>query len=326
MQANVTREHKLALIIGFSLVLVVGVLISDHFSKARSSQVATEITPGTAERFGADTQGMRVVSAGGGPAFSAPQPVITTPPSELPPVTPAAPPSLVMGEPNPGIIDRVVNGLGENTNVLTHTQTQPLPSGFEPHASGVRPIDPTTGTLGASPVVDLAGAPQIVEPTTAPAMEPVREPTTAGVPDRLLKRHDVREGESLYRIAQNAYGDGNLWTKLVPFNKGKISSNGSVRVGVTLVLPPKEALLGKPLPEAADARTTEATRRSEPASKKADAKSAPRTYTVQRGDTLSDISRKTLGTSKRWQEIMELNRLEDETALVVGATIKIPAR
>ena len=34
-----TREHKLALIVGFSLVLVVGVLISDHFSKARTARV-----------------------------------------------------------------------------------------------------------------------------------------------------------------------------------------------------------------------------------------------------------------------------------------------
>lgn len=35
-----TREQKLALIIGFSLVLLVGVLVSDHLSGARSAQLA----------------------------------------------------------------------------------------------------------------------------------------------------------------------------------------------------------------------------------------------------------------------------------------------
>ncbi|MFG0258122.1 MAG: LysM peptidoglycan-binding domain-containing protein [Phycisphaerales bacterium JB043] len=34
-----TREHKLALVLGFALVLVVGVLISDHFSGARLAQL-----------------------------------------------------------------------------------------------------------------------------------------------------------------------------------------------------------------------------------------------------------------------------------------------
>ena len=62
MHPSVTREHKLALIIGFSLVLVVGVLISDHFSKARSAQVATEITAGGGPNFGAGTSNLRVVS------------------------------------------------------------------------------------------------------------------------------------------------------------------------------------------------------------------------------------------------------------------------
>ena len=35
-----TREQKLALIIGFSLVLLVGVLVSDHLSGARNAHLA----------------------------------------------------------------------------------------------------------------------------------------------------------------------------------------------------------------------------------------------------------------------------------------------
>src|SRR6185436_2493355 len=53
--APVTREHKLALIVGFSLILLVGVLISDHLSRARQakivpvgageSQIAADVRP-----------------------------------------------------------------------------------------------------------------------------------------------------------------------------------------------------------------------------------------------------------------------------------------
>ena len=39
-----TREHKLALIVGFALFLVVGVLVSDHFSSARKSQPGSGIS------------------------------------------------------------------------------------------------------------------------------------------------------------------------------------------------------------------------------------------------------------------------------------------
>ncbi len=49
------------------------------------------------------------------------------------------------------------------------------------------------------------------------------------------------------------------------------------------------------------------------------------TYTVVGGDTLSQISYKTLGTSKRWREIQALNGNLDPSALYAGAVLKIPS-
>lgn len=49
------------------------------------------------------------------------------------------------------------------------------------------------------------------------------------------------------------------------------------------------------------------------------------TYTVEGGDTLSQISFKTLGSSKRWREIQQLNGNIDPSALYVGAVLKIPS-
>lgn len=53
---------------------------------------------------------------------------------------------------------------------------------------------------------------------------------------------------------------------------------------------------------------------------------APRSYTVQSGDTLSTISGRFYGTPSRWIDIYQANRdrLSSENALRVGQTIRIP--
>lgn len=347
MPANVTREHKLALIIGFSLVLVVGVLISDHFSKARSQQVATEITPGSESVFGTGTQDLRVVTAA--PTAG---PTITTDPAAAMAggVTPTAPlpgieeprfsapgpaePAIVMGEPVGGssIVDRVINN-SPSIPLVGNTVV--------PDAGGVRPIgrDGQPAPLPLSTGPGAAPTPESATVALAPPPAP-REDQINGVPRSLMKRHDVREGESIYRIAQNAYGDGKLWNKLIDFNKGKIAPNGSVRQGVTLLLPPREVLLGKPLPtsdsDAARKPSTPPSKpqgrpepsRVDPQPERALASAKGKTYVVQRGDSLSDIAKKTLGSARRWNEIVDLNRdvLDDENNLIVGLTLKLPSR
>jgi len=54
--------------------------------------------------------------------------------------------------------------------------------------------------------------------------------------------------------------------------------------------------------------------------------SAPRTYAVQSGDTLSAISNRFYGTPSRWIDIYQANRdrLSSESALRVGQEIRIP--
>lgn len=57
-----------------------------------------------------------------------------------------------------------------------------------------------------------------------------------------------------------------------------------------------------------------------------DPASAPRSYTVQSGDSLSGISRKVYGTPSRWIDIYQANRdrLSSENALKVGQDLRIP--
>ena len=53
---------------------------------------------------------------------------------------------------------------------------------------------------------------------------------------------------------------------------------------------------------------------------------APRTYTIESGDTLSAISSRFYGTSSRWIDIYQANRdrLSSESAIRVGQEIRIP--
>jgi len=53
--------------------------------------------------------------------------------------------------------------------------------------------------------------------------------------------------------------------------------------------------------------------------------SGGRTYVVQKGDTLSSISRKFYGDSKRWKDIYNANKqLTNPNKVPVGARLAIP--
>jgi len=51
---------------------------------------------------------------------------------------------------------------------------------------------------------------------------------------------------------------------------------------------------------------------------------ATRTHTIARGDTLSELSQRYLGTARRWSEIVNANPGLQPNRLIVGETINIP--
>lgn len=326
----VTREHKLALIVGFALVLVLAVLFSDHLSKARAVEQSAELQVASSKQVGASPKGLKppsqiieseTAAAGGTAATRPPLPGITppqtivaqadAPATTLPPIT----------EPN------VVKTAAAGDATLPHEQFDMVPD------TSVRRSDLPVEVQKVTETVGTSG-----KPVSAQAM----------------KRHDVREGESVYSIAKSVYGDGSLWPKLRDFNKGKINDNGSMRSGVTLMLPPKDVLLGEavlapegkvnpqPLtpgakpgptpakPDSRDLRPGRETRIAGTAGQNDSgtpgAKSAFSTYTVKKGDVLEDVARRTLGSPSRWRDIADANRGIDPNVLKVGQTLRIPAR
>jgi len=317
-----TREHKLALILGFSVVLVVGVLISDHFSDATGAQLE-DLTAGVSEQpTGADkpiershaTQTTSVQDAlPGGFSIDGKQE------SNLDSAVAIADRPAFKSS-REALLNEIQKSWNMTQNALPAAeldQVQAAPTGgrvelFEPVA------DAGNTDEASPPQQPIHTLTQLLTPEAA-LPEPTRRSTHVASREAALnrdvatKKHRVEEDESLWSIAQEYYDDGALYGKLAAFNSDRIGDDNSIHVGVVLRIPPKSMLTGEaPAPRRA-------------ADRKATSTDAPTTYTVASGDTLGEIAQRLLGSSKRWGEIVELNGIEDPDVVPVGTRLRIPA-
>lgn len=270
-----TREHKLSLVLGFGLLLFVGILLSDHFSAAQ-------------RRDHAD--------------------LVATAPERA--------------RPNAGPIS-----------------IQPLPAAQQIAFRGNGQITPGAMDGMSSDGMGMGGQPQVQYQQAVPQ-------SAGEVPAEL---YTIKAGESLYKICQAKYGDGTLWKSLAEFNKSVIPNPTKLRAGVTIRLPSPSVLKGESpappaqaaLPPMGMAPTMDGTMamptggmdgsvvmgvpQSAAAEQPAPAPST-REYTVQKGDTLSSIASKKLGSKGKWKQIADLNRdrLNDPHGLSPGTVIRLP--
>jgi len=126
--------------------------------------------------------------------------------------------------------------------------------------------------------------------------------------------HRVEKGDSLWSIAERRYGDGHLAKALGEYNvaRGRLRDPDTIRVGATILIPEPRAL-NRPVLAAKKPTTTR-----EP---------EPRTYTVQRGDTLGEIAQRQLGSARRVQAILTANQstIEDPDDIRVGMVLRLPS-
>ncbi len=113
----------------------------------------------------------------------------------------------------------------------------------------------------------------------------------------------VRAGDTLWSIAEGAYGSGSEYRRLVSANLGRRMIDGEV-FGARGVIRPGW-ILDVPEP-----------------SRWIDRDEGQRWYTVEAGDTLSGIAARVLGQPDRWTELFELNR--DVATLDDGRTLARP--
>jgi DNA-binding SARP family transcriptional activator len=125
----------------------------------------------------------------------------------------------------------------------------------------------------------------------------------------------VRPGDTLWSIAEQAYGSGTEYRRLVAANLGRRMADGArftpqgvIQPGWILDVPEPTTWL-----EFVDGASW---------------------YTVRRGDTLSAIAARTLGDGERWAELYELNRatarlpdgraLDDPNLIWPGLRLRLP--
>lgn len=336
-----TRESKLALIVGFGLILFVGILVSDHFSSGQRQEAAHLL---------AQRGGLRSDRA----------------PISIQPLEPAS--SSVTHRVSNELNGAGGNGAG-NPSGEASGEAGRGPSGQG--AGGGNPNGPGGSSSNGEVVLrPERRGPQVIGPGqtpthpdgTTPGRQGAEEargtgptgPSAPPVPVVDAKLYPVKEGETLFSICAAQYGDGALWPALAEFNKSAVPNPARMRKGVTLRLPPISVLRpspargaapsGSPAPgaPAAPVNVPAAPSRLEsPGSgsmaqnpnpapgARPDGRAAGATnYTVQRGDRLSRIAEKTLGSQARWTEIAKLNQdvIPDPNDLTPGTVIRIPSK
>lgn len=267
-----SRQHKLSLIIGFSLVLVVAIIITDHLTQstviesARFDQQPTfQSSPlGTASRIPPGLQAQREsnLTDDGSNASNA---------------------AALQGAVERPIIS--LRDASEAAHFELTTQGE-LPQG--------RPGQPDSSRL-ANEHGGVAGK-------DTPS-------------DRI---HVVREKETLYSLCVLYYGDGSLASELALYNIDRVPENYRIRDGLQLRIPPRDALLGR-VQRHTDAQKT-------PPDFPTGGQARYVSYTIQTGDTLTELAQVHMGTMRRWQELYDLNRdvIRDPDRLIPGTVIRIP--
>jgi len=115
----------------------------------------------------------------------------------------------------------------------------------------------------------------------------------------------VKEGESLWSIAESEYGNGEAWTAIAEENNLLWPNVLSVSMELTL---PKVNKTSQG--EVLSAEFIEAFKED--------------SYVVQEGDSLWKISMKAYGTGEKWTEIAAANTLSYPDYLLVGSSLVIP--
>jgi hypothetical protein len=144
-------------------------------------------------------------------------------------------------------------------------------------------------------IVAAAAAPEpsavIIEPAETPQLPAPAAPRTGRVDH--AAHHVVRAGDDLWSLAERYYGDGRDWRKIAAANPTLLTGGPDrLQVGWRLRIPDLDQ----------------------------DVPGGGRIITVRRGDTLSSLAERELGSSARWTDIFRVNRalLSDPDELAVG--------
>lgn len=222
-EAAVTRESKLALIIGFVLVLLVGVLVSDHFSQASSMALDTR-----------GEEGLLIE-----------QPIAQLGPREQQAIDRA----IVQGE-RPA---QLAQNQPENqfrAPVETREQVE-APIIISNSNSIIDQAIDEARRFANETHLPAAAQPSRTQPTTIPADRVVRT-----LPDQTYIDYRVVSGDSLIGIARRLLGDGERWREIESLNANQLGPDSVLQIGMTLKLPSDARMLTNSTTKTSNKQTT----------------------------------------------------------------------
>jgi len=207
-----TRENKLVLIIGFGLLLFVGILVSDHMA-ARPLPPAVETVWVDNNPPVSDSDSIFIT-------------VGNTPPVALP--EPAFFPPVDQGEPAPP---------AERTHVIKSGETfsKVAQAYYGKKSLGVRLAEFNGMRPEGLQIGDSIRVPDLAQLDPSLAMAAVPAEVTPPAPEPAADRtYKVREGDTYYKIAQRELGSSSRFAEIERLNNVKASK---LRPGMTIRLP-----------------------------------------------------------------------------------------
>jgi nucleoid-associated protein YgaU len=323
----VTRESKLALMIAVTLILLVGVLLSDHLSGAT---VAEFDEPAPSDRVVSPVAGLPgaddpiaslVAKAESGPTPDGSTAGLFEVLDQSGPNGLNKPVVISQGGQSPerSILGQALDGVGTGVEGAVGRLRASDPPVLIAWAEQFEPVSERSVTLpprdprGDSPVKPVPDEPTVRTRDATGFVPSGFEPT------RAWRTHTVVSGDNLYRLATRHLGDGERWLELQRLNRDLLDGGSELQIGQVIKIAPITGGQAAPVTRTVTPTVTRKERAAKPSP-------VVREYVVLKGDMLSEISLKLLGTTRRMKEIVELNGLNDPNDIRVGQTLKIPAR
>lgn len=285
-----SNQTKVGLLLGLGVVLLVGIIISDHLATQSQNRITdsgptvstigeinnTNQPPGIRDAFLPQAPIPTQDYAIGNPQAAAG--------AQLPPV-------MVRSAP-----------VQENA---ASTNTPPTAIATDP-----RSLTGNAAMVSVSNPTAPAGGTQTALVNPLP-QQPAAIPTPAPqAPTKPQRTYVIKEGDTLSSIASATLGSRNRWKDILDANTKTLGNAKGLKIGTQIVIPETEA---KTAPTLAVLPTRPA-----------------RTYTVGKGDLLGAIAAKTMGSTKKVQALVDANRKAlpqgEKTILKTGMVLTIPAQ
>jgi nucleoid-associated protein YgaU len=279
---HMTRETKISILFGVSLVLMIAILISDHFSTASNAQLAATDS---------DPASIQPQQAGDSYAMNTPSVIVQDESGRFIP------------------LDQI-NASNEHAEPEQSTLGQ-LAASLQNEYDHLR----DTGLYPAAEI-DTVPSLRMGEPANQPE---TAQPQASDHQTRPERSHTVAEGDTLWGIASMYYSSGLLHTDLRTYNG--LTSTAGLTIGMEIRIP-ERSTLSSPAPAQAAPRQT-----ANPSTRHQTAQGFD-LYTVQSGDTLSQIAQRELGTVSRMDDIQDAQGRSidpEDFMLRVGMTLRLPS-